>query len=290
MDYLNSSDTLRLVWPQWQGAGAQSVTAVYPDLPLAEARRSYQWGTKILEALVPEHAGPTAYVDMTTGNADEGSINGIESRSAVRAGLSQALHVLDFHDFARVLTLGGECSVSVAPFAHVAKPYGEELAVVWIDSHPDSDTPKTDYDGWHAMAVSALLGHGDEELIGMLPATVPAERLVFAGVHDGEPDALENIERWGLTALSPDDLRTSSDSLLAWLRSTGATKVAIHFDVDTIDSEEVGLGLGLVPGVLRTPEVARLLRDIRAEFDVVGLTIAEFIPRNVIALNRIFDF
>ncbi len=101
---------------------------------------------------------------------------------------------------------------------------------------------------------------------------------------------MENIERWGLTALSPDDLRTSSDSLLAWLRSTGATKVAIHFDVDTIDSEEVGLGLGLVPGVLRTPEVARLLRDIRAEFDVVGLTIAEFIPRNVIALNRIFDF
>ncbi|MFI8986267.1 arginase family protein [Streptomyces antimycoticus] len=37
--------------------------------------------------------------------------------------------------------LGGECAVSVAPFAELARCYGDELAVIWIDSHPDIGTP-----------------------------------------------------------------------------------------------------------------------------------------------------
>jgi arginase len=39
-------------------------------------------------------------------------------------------------------------------------------------------------------------------------------------------------------------MRLSSTPLLDWLRATGATKVAIHFDVDTIDADEIQLGLG----------------------------------------------
>jgi hypothetical protein len=34
-------------------------------------------------------------------------------------------------------------------------------------------------------------------------------------------------------------MRLSSTPLLDWLRATGATKVAIHFDVDTIDADEI---------------------------------------------------
>ena len=38
---LAQSDTLRLVWPQWQGAGESSVRSLLPELPYGEARRVY---------------------------------------------------------------------------------------------------------------------------------------------------------------------------------------------------------------------------------------------------------
>jgi hypothetical protein len=40
----------------------------------------------------------------------------------------------------------------------------------------------------------------------------------------------------GLRSFSPDELRESSTAVLVWLAGTGCTGVAIHFDVDTIDS------------------------------------------------------
>lgn len=101
----------------------------------------------------------------------EGSTGGIESRSAVLAGIDRALKAISTHPGTeRILTIGGECSVSVAPFSWLASRYPEDLAVVWLDSHPDVDTPDTGYDGYHAMAVTALAGQGDAEVLAHLPA------------------------------------------------------------------------------------------------------------------------
>jgi arginase len=57
---------------------------------------------------------------------------------------------------------------------------------------------------------------------------------------------------------SPDALRSTSAPLLDWLDTTGATKVAIHFDVDTIDGDEIQLGLGADRGGLTTGPLVRL--------------------------------
>ncbi|MBL7258806.1 arginase family protein [Actinoplanes sp. LDG1-01] len=46
----------------------------------------------------------------------------------------------------------------MAPFAALAERYGDDLAIVWIDSHPDIGTPASHYPGFHAMAVAALTG------------------------------------------------------------------------------------------------------------------------------------
>jgi arginase len=62
--------------------------------------------------------------------------------------------------------------------------------------------------------------------------------------------------------------------------------VAIHFDVDTIDAEETQLGLGADLGGL-TAEARRVVADIDGAAEVVALTIAEFIPRQVIHLQQL---
>ncbi|MEV1176393.1 hypothetical protein [Nonomuraea sp. NPDC049784] len=90
--------------------------------------------------------------------------------------------------------------------------------------------------------------------------------------------------------LTPDEagvLRDSTRPVLDWLAATGRSRVAIHFAVDTIDSNEIGLGLGMVPGGLTGNEARRIIADIDACVDVVGLTIAEFIPRQVMHLQQI---
>ncbi|WP_018296356.1 arginase family protein [Corynebacterium lubricantis] len=283
---LNNTDTLRLIWPQWQGAGRDNVAGLLPELPLGVARKEYAVGAKVIQALLPDHAGPTEVVAVPEEDA-EGVTDGIESRTSVLESLRNALAAIEKHDPARILTIGGECSVSVAPFAALAKRYGEDLAVVWVDSHPDIGTPDSEYPGYHAMAVALLTGHGDQAFVDKLPATVDPAKVTLAGLHDWTEDDFPNVAAWGINSFSPDDLRENSDALISWLRGTGATKVAIHFDVDTVDSNEAALGLGQVPGGLSSAEVRRVIGDLSKEADVVGLTIAEFIPRDVLALGEL---
>ena len=106
-----------------------------------------------------------------------------------------------------------------------------------------------------------------------------------AGLHAWTQDDYPNIAAWGLTAFSPQELRDSSGPLLQWLAQTGCSHVAIHLDVDTVDADEVVLGLGKDTGGLSLAQTNRLLRDLGRAADVVGLTIAEYIPRQVIALT-----
>ncbi|MCM0621398.1 arginase family protein [Nocardioides bruguierae] len=282
--------TLRLVWPQWQGGGLASVTAFFPEQPVARARRGYAVGAAVLEAVLPEHAGPTAHVPVDMSDAGLELVDGVEAKDAVVTGLGSALRTLAQHpDASRVLTLGGECSVSVAPFSVLADRYADDLAVVWIDSHPDVGTPSSEYPGYHAMAVAALTGHGDPDLVGQLPAVLPGCRVALAGLHSWTDDDIGNAAEWGISTFAPGDLRASSDPLLAWLAGTGCSKVAIHLDVDVVDSEEAVLGLGIEPHGLTTTQVQRVVADIAARHDVVGLTIAEFIPRQVMQLQDLVD-
>jgi arginase len=105
------------------------------------------------------------------------------------------------------------------------------------------------------MAVSSLTGHGDPDVLALLPAATSADRVALVGMHDWTDAALPAIaDAWGLRVFAPDTLRSTSASLLDWLGRTGATKVAVHFDVDTIDADEVRLGLGADRGGLTSAQ------------------------------------
>ncbi len=279
--------TLRLYFPQWQGAGVESIREFFSEVPLEEARRGYAVGAAVLNAVLPAHTGPTALVPVSSGDLGLGKQDGIEAKEAVVAQLAGALEVIGRYSPQRILTLGGECSVSVAPFSWLAQRYGEDLAVLWIDSHPDVGTPASQYPGYHAMAVAVLTGHGDPDVLRLLPATLDPRRVALVGLHSWTEDDFPNVARWGIRSFRPDDLHLSSQPLLDWLKALGCSRVAIHFDVDVVDSNEIIFGLGAEPFGLTSNEVRRLVADVSAVADVVGLTIAEFIPRQVIRLQQV---
>ncbi|GAA3644053.1 arginase family protein [Microlunatus ginsengisoli] len=127
-------------------------------------------------------------------------------------------------------------------------------------------------------------------LLDLLPATTTPNRVALLGMHDWTDPTLPAIAaELGLTLFAPDALRTTSNPALDWLAATGASKVAIHFDVDTIDANEIRLGLGADIGGLTSNQTRRLVTDIGRNVGVVALTIAEFIPRQVIHLQHILD-
>jgi arginase len=169
--------------------------------------------------------------------------DGIEAKQAILTQLAQALEVIGEHDPARIVTLGGECAVSVAPFSALARRYGEDLAIVWIDSHPDSGTSASQYPGFHAMAVAALTGHGDAEVQALLPATVSPERVALVGLHAWPSDDIADVATGGSAPSAPTTCGQRPSRWGEWLAGTGCSRVAIHFDVDTIDSDELVLHL-----------------------------------------------
>jgi arginase len=199
---------LRLVWPQWQGAGTESVRSLAPEFPFDIARRGYSVGTKVLQAVLPEHDGPTAIVPVEMGDIGLEERDGIEAKSVVLQQLRSALAMISEHEPGRITTFGGECSVSMAPFSYLINMHDDDLAILWIDSHPDMGTGETAYPGFHAMVVSALTGHGDQELLEILPATTTADRVALVGMHNWTDPTLPAIaDEWGLSVFSPDALR-----------------------------------------------------------------------------------
>lgn len=286
---LYSSETLRLVWPQWQGAATPNYPALFDDLPVDQARRGYVWGTRVLEAFLPPHNGPVAHIDVPMDIPSDQRTNGIENKPIIMDQLRQALDTLDRHHPQRVMTIGGDCAVSVAPFAYLKELYGDDCGVLWLDAHPDVGTSDSDYPGYHAMAVSVICGHGDTDIQAMLPATYDGNDVLLAGLHSWTEDDYPHLAQWGIQSFTPNDVTKAPEKIVEELRARGFSKLAVHCDVDVIDAKQIGLGLGLEPDGITSHAAKNFLQILDKEFDVVGLTLAEFIPRNLMILNDIFS-
>ena len=207
-----------------------------PEFPFDVARRGYAVGSAVLQAMLPLHDGLTTALSVTMSDDGLDLRDGIEAKAVVLDQLASALEVIREYDPARIATFGGECSVTVAPFCELARRYGQDLAVIWIDSHPDIGTPQSEYPGYHAMAVATIAGYGDPDVQALLPATVSPDRVALVGLHAWADDDFPNVAEWGIRSFGLGDLRSSTRPLLDWLTATGCSRAAIHFDVDTIDS------------------------------------------------------
>ena len=93
--------------------------------------------------------------------------DGITDRDVILKQTNAAIQILEQEQPDKIVTLGGECSVSVVPFSYLAHKYQNDVAVIWIDAHPDITLPGDTYTGYHAMAVTALMGEGDKKIVSL---------------------------------------------------------------------------------------------------------------------------
>ncbi len=281
-------NTLRLIYPQWQGGDiAKWITEVKDP---EQASRGYYLGAHLLDFLAPSTGQKTMTVPVSTEICNRVVTDGVLDRDAIAQQTRAALDILDIEKPDRIVTLGGECSVSVVPFTWLASKYPDDVAVIWIDAHPDITLPGDVYPAYHAMAVTALMGNGDKKILGQLPAKIDPSKILFVGLRDWERDEIKvRQNEYGIKHLTPEETVSGSEKVIEWLHDTGASNVAIHFDMDVLDPNEIIAAVGVVPGGMKIAEVVRVINDVAKEKNLVGLTVAEPMPRTAIILKEMLN-
>lgn len=275
--------TLRMIFPQWQGGN----------------NAPYYFGAQLLSWLAPAPTGPVEEVPVPQPKDEALQVeNGIVARGALLEQLHQARQLIDKHQPDRLVVLGGDCLVDLAPFAYLNERYDGELAVLWVDAHPDVMTPQQ-FQHAHAMVLGNLLGHGDADFRKEVERPIKPQNVLFIGLHDPTEWEAGEIQRLGLKSISRSELaQKGSQPVLDWLKSTGAKHLAIHFDLDALDPALFrallfskpnipnGTFDGIAQGELTIEQVVHLLGDVAAIGDIVGFGITEHLPWDALALKN----
>ncbi|TNJ28353.1 Arginase [Giardia muris] len=282
------TEALRLIFPQWQGADSAGISHYLTDLHPTEAAQGYHLGSQLLFWLASRTDAPTETVPVSLDLEDTKTENGIFAYQAIKRQLRGALDIVSRRAPKKITTLGGECSVSVVPFSYLISQYPGDVALVWLDAHPDLTLPHEDYTGFHAMALAALLGKGDPGLVDLLPGKIDPSCALLVGMHSAaSQEDIKRPERFGVQVVSAADANNNTQKVLEWVRRTEKRKVLVHLDLDCLDPNDLRLAVTSDPNGLRLETVSNLIREIAAEFELVGLTVAEPVPREVCKLRRL---
>jgi arginase len=276
--------TLRLNMPQWQGGNVHD----------------YYLGSELLAWLAPPARGPAETVRVPEPQPDEALAveSGILGRKALLAQARAARAAIEKHRPDRIVTLGGDCLIDLAPMAYLNTRYAGNLGVLWVDAHPDVLTPEEFAQG-NAQVLGALLGRGDPELVAEVETLLRPSRVMHAGLDSWMPVEGEVIDALGLRRAGADSLADGSSPVVDWIADEGTAHLAIHFDVDVLDPKTFGPVLFNEPdapadawadvprGRMAPGQVIRLLRDVAAACEVVGLAIAEYTPWEAITTRNL---
>ena len=277
------SKTIRLIYPQWQGG---IISDWIKELNPEDSSRGYYIGAKLLSILAPQNDNhETIEVPISLDIKNREIKNGIMDYDFIVSQTKSALDILNKNNPDKIITFGGECSVSVVPFTYLNKKYDNDIALIWIDAHPDITLPEDNtYAGYHAMAVSSCMGNVDKYISSILPSRISSDKILFVGLRDWERYEIKKRQReYGIDHL------ISNESIIKWIRKCNASKVLIHFDLDVLDPNEIIAAVGVSPNGMKINEVVSVINDIAKEKEIVGFTIAEHMPRIEIQLKNMMD-
>ena len=282
------SKTIRLIYPQWQGG---IISQWIPELSAEDSSRGYYLGSQLLNMLAPKNDSQETFeVPISMDISSREIKNGMMDYHFILNQTKEALNILEKNNPDKIIVFGGECSVSVVPFTFLNKKYDNDLALIWIDAHPDITLPNDSYAGYHAMAVTACMGEGDKKIMSILPSKIDSSKILLVGIRDWEREEIKlRQQKYGIKHLTPEEVADSSDLIIKWLKECGASKAVIHFDLDVLEPKELIAAVGVVENGMKIKEVVRVINDIAKEKEIVGLTIAEHMPRVEIMMKNILD-
>ncbi|MEH7315043.1 arginase [Priestia megaterium] len=277
------SKTLRLLMPQWQGGN----------------NPAYFLGAQLLNWLAPNTNDVQEEVPVSLKEKGLEVEKGIFARRALLKQLHDATAVIKKHSPDRIIVFGGDCGVELAPISYLNDKYDGDVAILWVDAHPDVNSPEH-FENQHAHVLGNLLGIGDEEFVSAVPRLVNPNNILYVGLNDRQPSEKKVMEQFNLSVVPPEELIEDSSAVLNWLEEAKPSKVFIHFDLDVLDFTEFRSVLFANPSAYEKMKaelpkgssmetIIRVLQDVAKAHDIVGLGITEHFPWDAYALKNMLQ-
>lgn len=264
----------------------KTIRLLYPDY-VSGGVDTYYFGANLLAHILPENKNqPLIKVDIAQPNSANKIItDGIYAKGEVLSGIQNAMAKIEKENPDKIITIGGNCLVSLAPFDYLHGKY-KNTGIVWIDAHPDVSSPKDGYPNAHAMVLGSLMGYGDNSLSNMMKNNkFNPDEILYVGLqnlHDYQKNFLNNT---GVNYKIQTNKFISNNEIHKFIKRFD--HILVHFDIDVLDehffhstyfanSELVGDGAG--GGKMTIEKLTEILRCITDNSDIVGFTIAEYLP------------
>ena len=248
-----------VIVPQWQGS------------PSSRAMQLID-GAQAIAGDLPRASCTTVDIPLEAGESVETGVHRFSTLRRTRELVD--LELAPISD--PVMLIGGDCGVAVGAVGHAVRRQ-PDLAVVWLDAHPDLHTPESSTSGaFSGMALRAILGEGADGL-ALAPGSVATGRLVLAGAREYEPAEEDAATALGLTTLEASDL-SRPDALAEAVAATGASAVYIHVDLDVLDPASMSGVTASVPFGVSLADLLASIAGVRAALPLVGSSITGFAP------------
>ena len=279
------SKTVRLVYPQWQGG-------VNPN---------YAIGSEILNLVLPKGKNTETLEVPVDKNFDKEIElkDGINEQTNILKQLQCAFNMLETKNPDKVITLGGDCSVSQPAFDYLHGKYPEKTCIVWLDAHPDITTPK-DFEHEHAMILGNLLGDGAPNCSKIVKNKFKYDEVMYGGLIHKKllPHEEKYLKEKNLKYAVPEDLKANSNKITDWIKENGFKQVLIHLDLDVLSPTQFRSLLCNEPnlptpdyaiGEMNLKDIVRIIVDISKTAKLVGFSIAEYMPWDIINMRKEFS-
>jgi len=185
------------------------------------------------------------------------------------------------------LVLGGDCTITLGVVAGLLR-HQPDLGLLYFDGDADLTTPETTHSGiFDSMGVSHLIGKGDAELahIGPRFPLLPQDRIVLFGFHpyEIEPEESRLLETSAMVQYPVTSIDDRAVELAAEARARleeRARAIAVHFDVDVMDSAEIPLADWPHYDALSFGDAMRCLSVFVGSQKLAALVVTEINPDN----------
>ena len=272
----------------------KTIRLLYPD-HVSGGLETYYFGANLMVHILPQNENQKLVTVgiKPPGGGEKAVTDGIYGKEEVLGGIQDAMRKIAAENPDRIITIGGSCMVSQAPFDYLHGKY-ENTGIIWIDAHPDVSSPKDGYPNAHAMVLGSLLGHGDPALSCLMknPKFKPDE-ILYVGLQELHDYQQKFLDHMGVNYKVQTESFISAKEIRAFAGQFA--HILVHFDIDVLDErffhstyfanpELVGDGAG--GGKMRMDMLSQVFQCIQDCSDIVGFTIAEYLPFDEYRLHR----
>jgi len=182
--------------------------------------------------------------------------------------------------------MGGDHALSLGTVSGVAAhaaSKGRPLFVLWLDAHPDINTPETtDSGNLHGTPIAYVTGQPGFDGFPAITAPVPTENVCFIGLRSVDAPERDFITQSGMTAIDMRqiDERGIAAPLADFLEQVSAADGMLHvsLDVDFLDPSIAPAVGTTVPGGATFREAHLVMEILHDSGLVTSLDLVELNP------------